>query len=141
MKVTSYAVARPSYYDRNATNTLAWYSDSVTPHATTARASITVAAGKKLMVDGAFVYIVIYTAQTVAGRNGINIEVTDGSSYMPIARCENQGTSVVNQYFSGQGTLQTTVYAGQTIQGQTFMLGTGGTHFNFLSIKGITFDA
>lgn len=141
MKLGSLAASRPAYYDRNATNTWSWYAADNSPHAPTSRVSITVAAGKKFMVDGAFVYIVVSTAQTVAGRNSLNIEVTDGTSYLPIARCENGGTSVVNQYFSGQGTLQTTVYAGQTIQGQSYMTGTGGTHYQFLSIKGTTFDA
>ena len=49
MKITSYAVARPQYYDRNAVSTFFSGGGTYAQHATTTRWTTTVAAGKKML--------------------------------------------------------------------------------------------
>ena len=50
MKITSYAVARPQYYDRGAVSTFFSYAATLSQHAATTRWTTTVAAGKKLLL-------------------------------------------------------------------------------------------
>jgi hypothetical protein len=68
MKITSYAVGRPVYYDRNMSHTgVATYAPLVAPHAEVTRSTITIAAGKKGFVDFGSLALLRDGAATTAG--------------------------------------------------------------------------
>lgn len=68
MRVGSFAVARPQYYDRNPIERTGVYSaNAVAPHAATVRFTYTVAAGKKAYADAAFMTVLRDVVATTTG--------------------------------------------------------------------------
>ena len=136
MKVTSYAVGRPAYYDRQSSSAVTVYSGILAPHSLTTRVTLTIPAAQKFMVEFANGYTGRVTAFTVTGNSGVLVYVT--------------GVSLINIY----GTLATTsssavaqqavnmvVVGGEVIYGATQDSSTGGTVFYDLNIKSTAFAA
>ena len=141
MRVSSFAVARPAYYDRNATSkNLVYGSAAIAPHANTTRFTYTVPSGRKCFVESLNVASFRETAATVVGQQFLNIVVYDGTTYCNLI--------ALYYYTTAVGSVQTqilgnnaTVYAGQQILGATWDLSTGGTQDLRLSAKGSEYDA
>ena len=141
MKITSYAVARPQYYDRNAVSTFFSGGGTYTQHANTTRWTTTVAAGKKLLIEQGEVFCLTITAAAVPLRIAAKATITDGT-YL---------TSFASQDAQQSASLQTpdekitypgiTVYAGETVYGSTFINSVTGSVFMFVGLKGTTFQS
>ena len=68
-----------NYYDRNPTASgLLYLGAGVGPHGKTSRASYTVAAGKKALLEALFAQVIRDTAAVASGSTYVTIEVTDG---------------------------------------------------------------
>ena len=78
MKVTSYALGRPMYYDRNATTTNGGYFDLVGPHLGTTRWTITNTASQKMFVDSGSIAMARVTAATTVGTAFAAIQSPSG---------------------------------------------------------------
>jgi len=76
MRVSSFAVARPAYYDRNAAGFIINYSASVAPHGETNRVTVTVAAGKKHAVEIIGATILRDAAAAVLGLAAVRAYIT-----------------------------------------------------------------
>jgi len=136
MKVTSYAVARPNYYDRNSISTYQSYDAGASPHSGTTRWTTTVAAGKKLQVEQAIVGYYVTVVGTVAGNYGSQLYVVG-----QILATVGAATNVVgaNTYVNPPGII--TIYGGETLYAVTYNFTTGGTVNHLTNFKGTTFDA
>ena len=140
MRVSSYAVARPAYYDRNASSTIGAYVFTVAPHANVVRWTVTVASGKKLLIEGGICTHWAITAPSVAAARFGLIRVNNGSNDFDVAFAMGI-SATLNLQFSDKATTIATVYAGETVAGTTGDASTGGTVFFDVGIKGTTFDA
>jgi len=141
MRVSSFAVARPAYYDRNATSYVASYViGGTSPHAQTTRITTTVAAGKKLLVEALSMYVFRDTVGTVAGGAFILPQVTSGATSVFLARSLLQSNVASANYIASAPT-QFTIYAGETFFVDTLDTTTGGTVTYVVGAKGTTFDA
>jgi hypothetical protein len=126
MRVSSYAVARPNYYDRNATGSYQTYAATLGPAGLTTRWTITVASGKKGLIEYARAFCDRRSVATVAGQFSSWLQITSGAT---------TGTLLFSNSFSN--TLYTqvnlnlasaiTLYAGETFFYQTYDDSTGGT--------------
>jgi hypothetical protein len=76
MRVSSYAVARPAYYDRNAAGFISNYVASAAPHSETNRVTVTVAAGKKHAVEIIGATILRDAAAAVLGYAAVRAYIT-----------------------------------------------------------------
>ena len=140
MKVTSYAVARPAYYDRNASSTIGAYVATVAAHGNVVRWTVTVASGKKLLIEGGLCTHWQVTAPTTAGARFGLIRITSGTDIFDLAFANAQ-SSTLNLQFSDKANTIATVYAAENVAGTTGDASTGGTVFYDVGIKGTTFDA
>ncbi len=140
MRISSYAVARPAYYDRNATGTFLSFAGIVAPHAATVRFTTTVAAGKKSYIELAHSYA---DRQTVAapGFNSVSwTRVFNGAVYASVifVRVDQ---NAVGPMFDRVVTGSTTLYAGEVFESVTIDGSTGGTINWYVSAKLTSFDA
>lgn len=68
MRVSSFAVARPAWYDRQADSAIGGYEAvAIAPHSNTGRFSLTVAAGKKCYVESSYCGVERTTVATTVG--------------------------------------------------------------------------
>ena len=127
MKVTSYAVARPAYYDRTAVSVVQNYSAILAPHAQTTRWTTTVAAGRKMNVELANVRMVTASAATVKGNyNYAAIYIVSGAVTFSLCDLIHPSNTVnAPVYFQMSGV--PTLYAGETLYAVTADDSTGGT--------------
>jgi hypothetical protein len=144
MRVSSYAVARPAYYDRNATATNLAFASTEAPHTTTTRFTVTVAAGKKLFMEVLSLAVYRASIATSAGNYITSISSYDGTTESNLL----YDITYNNLSLAGGGPLQrlvvgtnVTVYAGQLIYATTSDNSTGGQVRYILAAKGTTFDA
>lgn len=141
MRVSSYAVARPAYYDRNASSIMPSYASFNSPHAATIRYTYTVASGKKALIETSTSYISRYQAATISGYYAADTRITLASgSYMILHRPVVIDNTLGPAYF-GSSTGAVTLYAGETISAETSDGSTGGTVTMILAAKGTLFDA
>ena len=139
MRVASLGVARPAYYDRNATSVADGYFADVGPHANTVRFTRTVAAGKKIIVE--FANSTILRTNTAAPVGSvtafINVQSTAGLRLTDIYTREN------TLYFAARNStpVGVTIYAGESYTGETSDGSTGGTLTYLHQIKGTQYDA
>lgn len=140
MKVTSYAVARPNYYDRDTTS----YADSydgatVAPHTYTVRSTTTVASGKKLLIESMFTYMRRKTAATAVSDYLIAATTYTSTSNASLSRLfsisNTLGVVQVTQ------TSQFTMFPAEYYEIVTADFSTGGTVEYLCGVKGVTFDA
>jgi hypothetical protein len=140
MKVSSFAVARPAYYDRNATSSVQAFLATDGPHGQTTRWTTTVAAGKKIVSEAAAFRNLRTTVATVAGVVTSELQLVSGSSTLILISNRQTDNSVVTQYFV---TLSAplTLYTGESLSAVTVDLSTGGVVQYSLNFKGTSFDA
>jgi len=142
MKVTSYAVARPAYYDRNASSVIQTDLAVYAPHTATVRVTYTVAAGKKMFIETSSTLLQNSTAPTVAGLatsivrlQNVALQFTD-----PI-RSDTLTSAVLTTIYDKSLTGQTTLYAGEQALLITANSSTGGTVTHLCAFKATLFDA
>ena len=141
MTVTSYAVARPAYYDRNATSYIgAYVVGGVAPHAATTRTTTTVAAGKKLLVESLTMYVNRDSVAAPVGTVFILPQVQASPSNLYLTRLLHT-SNVANSTTSAAATTQFTIYAGETFFVDSLDTSTGGSITYVVGAKGTTFDA
>lgn len=136
MRISSYAVARPAYYDRNATSSYASYDAPVGPHGNTTRWTITVAVGKKLLVEQATTQVYRTTAATVVMGCGSQIWYVGQIFQTSSSSSNSVGLLDKTNLMTG-----VTLYAGETMYGNTYDGSTGGTVTFTVNYKGTLFDA
>lgn len=140
MKLGSLAAGRPAYYDRNAFARTDEYTATVGPHGFTQRFTYTVPSGKKGILEFGYVYIQRVTAPGVAGLYLAHVQCVSSGIQLRTPIIEN------NSAVAGLG-IQTllpmslTIYAGETIAGQTVDFSTGGTVQFSLQAKSTIYDA
>ena len=140
MRVSSFAVARPAYYDRNATPQTNEYSATVGPHTGTTRYSYTVASGKKAVVEFGFVSLQRVTAPS-AGSTYYGA-VLSKSFTISLRTPYVESTSVVVLASSVVALpLSLTLYGGESIEASTGDFSTGGTVFYTIQSKLTVYDA
>lgn len=141
MRISSYAVARPAYYDRNATTGVQAYDAApVAPHVLTTRWTVTVASGRKAMVENANVRLVRLTAAAPVGQTNIQIIVTSGATQVDLFNIFTWDNTV-NVFRSAAMPASVTLYAGETLAATTSDVSTGGTNYIGMFGKYTTFDA
>ena len=128
MKVSSYAVARPMYWDRNAVETTSVFSgDNLAPHADTIRFTMTVAASRKTFLDTAFIQIVRTSAYASLGeaRVGMFVTPSGGTETCIMRQSIIIATTYVYQQFTMGGSVLMT--AGTVLKATTSDGSVGGT--------------
>ncbi len=141
MKVTSYAVARPAYYDRNGTaSLLAYNASSIAPHGHTQRFTATVASGKKATVELWMLASWRETAATTTGTRYVVGTITSGATVINAVTMISQVNTTFSQVIS-QAPMPITLYASEVLETSTFDGSIGGTLAFWLSAKLTTFDA
>lgn len=140
MKVTSYAVARPAYYDRDAVSTMGSYDlGGITPHSETIRITTTVASGKKLLIETMYLSFRRQGAATTSGGITVASYAIGATSSAVMPRIDgtsntiNLAFTIVSQSF--------TIFAAERLDIQTSDFSTGGTMAFSLGFKGVTFNA
>ena len=141
MKVTSYAVARPAYYDRNASSVLQVTDSEFTPHGQTNRGTTTVAAGKKLYLESASIFLLTTLAPTVAGRSISTIYILSGATPCYVTRLDGLASATLYATRTSGLVGQPTVYAGEQLRALTLDDSTGGRIGYNLNVKATLFDS
>jgi len=141
MKITSYAVARPQYYDRGAVSAFFSYSATLGNHAATTRWTTTIASGKKLFLEQAEVFLLTATVAAAPLRLATRVQITDGTNYTSVVAQDQQQSASL--YTPNYTTVYPaiTVYAGEIIYGTTFNDSVTGTVFMATAAKGTTFQS
>ena len=141
MRVSSYAVARPNYYDRNATSvTAAYESANIAPHGVTDRWTYTVAAGSKLIVETLILSNFRATVATASGAIYVYVVVQSGASQTRLGHIGGYNTTVGDQKFQLVA-WGTTIYGAEQITGTTGDYSTGGTTAFVVDLKATLFSA
>lgn len=140
MRVASLGVARPAYYDRNATSSIQTYVAIVAPHSFTTRWTTTVASGTKLVVEAATTFVERITAATTAAEVYGRIRITSGANVMVLSAQAFTSNTIAVCYID-KASYGTTLYAGESIAGVTSDGSTGGTAFFEIDFKGTVYDA
>ena len=140
MRVASLGVARPAYYDRNATSLFQSYLAQIAPHATTTRYTYTVSAGKKVYLEHVGSRVLRTSAAAPVGQFGIEQQVTDGTKQILLSERYSLDNTV-NLVQDDIRVLGCTIYAGETVSGVTLDSSTGGLVQYWVSIKGTLYDA
>ena len=136
MKVTSYAVGRPSYYDRQSSSLVNSYSAILSPHSLTARFTQTVPALQKYMVEFANGYNSRVTVAATASGGGVTITVAG------VALINIYGTlTTAGSNASQQQAVNMIIVEGASIIGSTQDGSTGGTLFYDINCKSTVFTA
>ena len=141
MRVSSFAVARPAYYDRNATSSFVSYSGDVAPHGDTLRATFTTAAGKKAYIETGVVYIRQSSGASVINRSLAVLRIVSGTDTNDVARIDSLSSATTSTSRTDKLAGQPTIYAGETLTIRTLDLSTGGTLDFNIGAKITSFDA
>lgn len=141
MRVASLGVARPAYYDRNATNTWNAYAASgVAPHAGTTRWTLTIASGKKCILEVGNITIWRETVAAPVGQVLGLLRLVSGATTGDVgivavsSNTLQTQTAIIVPY-------GTTLYSGDVFSAVTADASTGGTNYYNLIAKGTIFDA
>ena len=141
MRVGSFAVARPNYYDRSATTKSTEYAGTTGPHAVTQRYTFTVASGYKAYVESCVTLATVATvATTRTAVYASQYVVTDDSGAADLAIVKIYGNTLGQQLLnvvSGVSLLN----AGNQLVASTSDTSTGGTIDYILSVKYTQFAA
>lgn len=136
MRLSSLAAARPAYYDRNATSSYQIYGSSLTPHAATTRFTVTVASGKKQLIEAAFVNFTREIAATIVGLN--YAQVTVNGVTISQTQMTNNTVGAGNTYITTGGI---TAYPADVIVGTTADQSTGGQIYFNVQYRATQYDA
>ena len=137
MRVSSFAVARPVYYDRNATTTTSGYFNNPGPHGSTTRFTITNTASQKMFVDSGVVTVYRDTVATIAGSAAGALQSPGGSSVLLTFQYSNTVGNIAQQVLAGSIYIK----PGDSLIGITFDNSTGGTIQYALFAHAVQFDA
>jgi hypothetical protein len=142
MRVSSFAVARPTYYDRNGTSIVkAYQAYGIAPHAEVQRWIYTAPAGEKAYVEMLQTMVYRQTVAGVASRYWSEMFFTpSGGSATKILEVTSQSNVVDTQsniIIAGSMLL----FPGDSLEGQTADASTGGTTYVIVSAKFTQFDA
>lgn len=140
MRVASYAVARPAWYDRNPATTLLHYAGTIAPAGNTQRYSTTVAAGKLAYLD---MLTCVQDRVSVATANPddyARIYITPNGGAQTMLLENHQGINTIGYGTSNVVANVGTLYAGDLLELYTNSGTTGGTVRISSSIKITTFD-
>ena len=140
MRVSSYAVARPAFYDRNAASAVALYLAQTGPHALTTRWTYTVASGKKLIVEVTPCRILRQTVAAPVGLIATEIQLTTGASLL-VMLSNYMTDNTPNVPYQKDSAASYTMYAGETLTAVTVDNSTGGVVQYSQVMKGTLFDA
>ena len=140
MRVGSFAVARPNYYDRNATPVIGAYGADLAPHATTTRWTTTVATGKKVQVESHLLSTFRLTGASALGTVVATVGYTSGATTAYVAFTLIANNTLYYREVQSGG-LGITLYSGDTLFMTTEDLCTGGTIRYNGYFKGTTYDA
>ena len=144
MRVSSLGVARPAYYDRNATTSQSTYATvgtgAIGPHANTQRFSYTVPAGKLAYVENMFAWAGRATAPTVTGdiaafHQFVTTDTTSGVQWYDLINSAPVGTKT-SAILTSSGMLG----PGDIARAYTSDASTGGTVNYILNAKYTVFD-
>ena len=142
MKVSSYAVARPNYYDRSLSHTSLGYSaGGVAPHADTIRSSLTIAAGKKAFLDMGSLAMVRDGAATVAGLMYTYLQLAPGGVGATILLLVPDYSSVLGSKTFAAVAGSLSVVASDVLSLGTSDGSTGGTYRYLIYTHVTLFDA
>jgi hypothetical protein len=141
MKITSYAVARPAYYDRGAVGGKQAYNVDLAPHTYTARWSVTCAANTKMFLESGFVRLQTNTLPTTANAAASYIYVQNGSTQAMYAETGEYMTLTTYYYSNDKPTLACTLYPSDFVEGATYNLATGGNMKHTTALIYTTFNA
>lgn len=137
MKVSSYALGRPSYFDRTPSAVAGSFSNILGPHALTARWTVTAAATQKIFFDSGITVATRYSAATVLGAAVTSIDTPFGNTITVAYLFSN---TLGTQYQSSlAGSLL--VLPGASTYGMSQDASTGGTVNYYNYVHGIAFDA
>lgn len=141
MRVSSFAVARPNYYDRNATSVIGQYeSAAIAPAGVTDRWTYTVAAGSKLIVETLVLSNLRVTIATASGAVYAYVIVNSGASQTRLGHIGGYNTTVGDQKLQLVA-WGTTIYGAEQIVGTTGDYSTGGTTAFVVDMKATLFSA
>ncbi len=140
MKVTSYAVARPAYYDRDSTGTSLTATTSAGPHAATARWTFTVGSGKKSYVETVLVRLTGQTAPATAGIQAVGIDSFTSGVYCSILYMEQTSSAALPKLIN-QFACMVTLFPADQLVGYSSDLSIGGTAQYIQMSKVTTFTA
>jgi hypothetical protein len=142
MKVSSYAVGRPAYYDRTATRTAARFANPFTaPHAQTTRWTVTIASGKKAFMETCIASIVVDASPTTGGFQRIQVGTSDGTTFSDVLLISQYTTTTTKPILFNSTPTQLTLYASQTLTAFTQDSSVGGTAEYTVSTQCTVFDA
>lgn len=137
MRVGSFAVARPMYWDRNPVTTSNGYYNTVGPHSNTTRFTYTVPSGRKAFIDSGSVNVNRITAATVAGQVRVALATPTLSNVLTLFTYSNT-VGFADKSVVGGSLL---ILAGAVLEGTTEDTSTGGTILFTIYAHGTEFDA
>ncbi len=140
MKITSYAVGRPNYYDRGAAGLSTRYLATVSPHVQTTRWTITIASGQKGFAEMGGVRITGVTAPGTAGFAMAGIDTFAGGVYSTLI-FQRMTTSATLPILYEAYPVSVSLYPGDELLGFTQDSSTGGTVQFIVDSKITTFTA
>lgn len=141
MKVSSFAVARPAWYDRNPATTLLHYAGTIAPAGNTVRYTTTVAAGKLAYLDMLTLVqsrVSVVTSGNPDDYGRLYITPSGGASTMLLEN--NQGINTIGTGTSNVVASVGTLIAGDLLELYTNSGSVGGSVRISSSIKITTFD-
>ena len=141
MRVSSLGVARPSYYDRNASPVASQYVAQVAPHASTVRITRTIASGRKDLQELVNLTVIRSGVATATDRQIIDYSVTpSGGSSTVMVRVVLWATTaqLKEQYVIPAGV---TFYSGDIMTISTQDTSVGGDGLYYLSYRATSFDS
>jgi hypothetical protein len=140
MRVSSFAVARPAYYDRNATGSYLTYGAQNTPHALTTRWTTTVATGKKGVIEYARGFTERRVVGGSAGQYSSWVQITSGATTGTLIFANSFNNTLYNQVHIEIASA-ITLYAGDVFFYQTYDDSASGTIYYQGDAKVTLFDA
>jgi len=141
MRVSSYAVARPAFYDRNAAGFISSYNSNPGPHGETTRVTVTVAAGKKHSVEVMGLQLIRDTAPSATVFSAVRAYITpSGGTSTKFVELDLFST-VVNTTNTFYVPPPITLYPADVMIYNTVDSSTGGTITYNLVYKSTIFDA
>jgi hypothetical protein len=129
MKVSSFAVARPAFYDRSAISVMLDGSvNAVAPHTFTTRFTQTCPSGSKYVVELVTNQLYRQAAATVSGTVITFVRIVDAAGSLSINVSFYTGTpTTVGALFGNNQPSSVTMYPAEVIAGLTYDASTGGT--------------
>ncbi len=140
MKVTSYAVARPAYYDRDSTGTSLTATTTAGPHGVTIRWTHTVAAGKKSYCENVFVRCEGVTAPATAGLQVAGIDSFTSGVYCGIVQVQHTSSAALPKS-ANMFACMITLFPADQLVGYSSDTSIGGTGQTVIHSKVTTFTA